>query len=56
MLSNIAQPQLDEPHRRRRSKLSRDARFPENLTDVVGLHLNPPDQALVLRMGEKTRI
>ena len=27
---------------------SRDPRFIEKLTDVVGLYLNPPDKALVL--------
>ena len=45
-----------KPHRIKSFKLSRDARFMEKLTDVVGLYLNPPDQALVLCVDEKTQI
>ena len=45
-----------KPHRVKRFKLSRDAQFLEKLTDVVGLYLNPPDQALVLCVDEKTQI
>jgi transposase len=45
-----------KPHRIKTFKLSRDARFLEKLTDVVGLYLNPPDQALVLCVDEKTQI
>ena len=45
-----------KPHRVKSFKLSRDARFVEKLTDVVGLYLNPPDQALVLCVDEKTQI
>ena len=37
-------------------KLSRDAKFLEKLTDVVGLYLNPPQQAIVLCVDEKTQI
>ena len=39
-----------------RFKLSRDPRFLEKLTDVVGLYLNPPQQALVLCVDEKSQI
>ncbi len=45
-----------KPHRIKSFRLSRDARFLEKLTDVVGLYLNPPDQALVLCVDEKTQI
>ena len=45
-----------KPHLSRTFKLSRDARFLEKLTDVVGLYLNPPDKALVLCLDEKSRI
>jgi hypothetical protein len=45
-----------EPHRTRHFKLSRDQRFVEKLTDVVGLYLNPPDKALVLCVDEKSQI
>ena len=45
-----------EPHRTRNFKLSRDKRFVEKLTDVVGLYLNPPDKALVICVDEKSQI
>ena len=45
-----------KPHRSRTYKLSRDAKFLEKLTDVVGLYLNPPDKALVLCLDEKSQI
>ena len=45
-----------QPHRTKRFKLSKDRRFAEKLTDVVGLYLNPPDQALVLCVDEKSQI
>lgn len=45
-----------KPHRTKHFKLSRDPRFLEKLTDVVGLYLNPPQQALVLCVDEKTQI
>jgi hypothetical protein len=36
-------------------KLSNDPRFEEKLIDVVGLYLNPPEQAVVLCMDERRR-
>ncbi|MCA1602439.1 MAG: IS630 family transposase, partial [Acidobacteria bacterium] len=36
--------------------LSHDRHFEEKLIDVVGLYLNPPDQAVVLCMDEKSQI
>jgi transposase len=45
-----------KPHLSRTLKLSRDAKFLEKLTDVVGLYLNPPDKALVLCLDEKSQI
>jgi transposase len=45
-----------EPHRTRGFQLSRDKRFVEKLTDVVGLYLNPPDKAVVLCVDEKSQI
>ncbi len=45
-----------QPHRSKTFKLSRDKRFVEKLTDVVGLYLNPPDKALVLCFDEKSQI
>jgi hypothetical protein len=45
-----------EPHRTGGFKLSRDKRFVEKLTDVVGLYLNPPDKAVLLSVDEKSQI
>jgi transposase len=45
-----------KPHLSRTFKLSRDAKFLEKLTDVVGLYLNAPDKALVLCLDEKSQI
>jgi transposase len=55
-VSNIWRSHNLKPHRVKSFKLSRDARFLEKLTDVVGLYLNPPDQAMVLCVDEKTQI
>ena len=45
-----------QPHRVKTFRLSKDKRFVEKLTDVVGLYLNPPDKALVLCVDEKSQI
>jgi transposase len=45
-----------KPHRQRTFKLSRDPKFVEKLTDVVGLYLNPPQKAIVLCLDEKSQI
>jgi transposase len=45
-----------KPHLSRTFKLSRDKKFLEKLTDVVGLYLNPPQKALVLCLDEKSQI
>jgi transposase/transposase-like protein len=45
-----------KPHRVETFKLSNDPRFEEKLVDVVGLYLNPPEQAVVLCMDEKSQI
>jgi len=45
-----------QPHRIKSFKLSRDPRFLEKLTDVVGLYINPPEKALVLCVDEKSQI
>lgn len=55
-INNIWQSHNIKPHRVKRFKLSRDAKFLEKLTDVVGLYLNPPDQAMVICIDEKTQI
>ena len=55
-VSNIWRHHDLKPHRVKSFKLSRDVRFLEKLTDVVGLYLNPPQQALVLCVDEKSQI
>jgi transposase len=45
-----------QPHRSETFKQSRDPRFLEKLTDVVGLYLNPPEKALVFCVDEKSQI
>ncbi|MGH8652586.1 MAG: IS630 family transposase [Gammaproteobacteria bacterium] len=45
-----------KPHRIEGFKLSKDKRFVEKLTDVVGVYLNPPDKALVLCVYEKSQV
>ena len=45
-----------QPHRVTTFKLSKDPAFVQKLTDIVGLYLNPPDQAVVLCVDEKSQI
>ncbi len=45
-----------KPHRVRSFKLSNDQHFEEKLDDIVGLYLNPPEQALVFSCDEKSQI
>lgn len=45
-----------QPHRQRHFKLSTDPFFVEKVRDIVGLYLNPPDQAMVLCVDEKSQI
>jgi transposase len=55
-INHIWQAHNLKPHRVERFKLSRDPRFLEKMTDVVGLYLNPPQQAIVLCVDEKSQI
>lgn len=45
-----------KPHLVKRFKLSTDPEFVEKLRDVVGLYRNPPENALVLCVDEKSQI
>jgi transposase len=45
-----------QPHRTETLKLSKDPLFIENVRDIVGLYLNPPDRAMVLCVDEKSQI
>ncbi len=44
------------PHLQKHFKRSRDPKFVEKLTDVVGLYLNPQDKAIVLWVVEKSQV
>ena len=55
-VNNIWRSHNLKPHRSKSFKLSRDARFLEKLTDVVGLYLNPPQQAIMLCVDEKSQV
>jgi len=45
-----------QPHRRRTFTLSTDPFFVEKVRDIAGLYLNPPENALVLCVDEKSQI
>jgi transposase len=55
-ISNLWKSHNIKPHRTKTFKLSRDPKFLEKLTDVVGLYLNPPHKAMVLCVDEKSQI
>ena len=56
IVSNLWRSHNIKPHRTKTFKLSRDPKFLEKLTDVVGLYLHPPDKAIVLCVDEKSQI
>jgi transposase len=45
-----------QPHRVEKFKFSTDPQFVAKVRDIVGLYLNPPDQAIVLSVDEKSQI
>lgn len=45
-----------KPHRFATFKVSRDPKFVEKLEDIVGLYMNPPENALVLSCDEKSQV
>ncbi len=45
-----------KPHQAKTFKISNDKKFEQKLIDVVGLYLNPPDNAVVLCMDEKSSV
>jgi transposase len=55
-VNNVWRSHNLKPHRVKTFKLSRDPHFLQKLTDVVGLYLNPPEQAMVLWVDEKSQI
>lgn len=55
-IHRIWQEQQLKPHLTKTFKLSRDPKFLEKLTDVVGVYLTPPQNAVVLCVDEKSQI
>jgi transposase len=45
-----------KPHRLETFKFSKDPELEQKITDVVGLYLNPPENAVVISLDEKTQI
>jgi len=56
MVHRVWQANGLKPHLTEAFKLSRDKRFAEKLIDVVGLYMNPPINAMVLSVDEKSQI
>jgi len=56
MVSRVWRANGLKPHLVKTFKVSNDPRFEEKLRDVVGLYLNPPENALVISADEKTSI
>ncbi len=44
------------PHRLKTFKISNDPEFSDKVSDIVGLYMNPPENAIVLSVDEKTQI
>src|SRR5271170_1896617 len=55
-IHRIWQEHQIKPHLTKSFKLSRDPKFLEKLTDVVGVYLTPPQNAVVLCVDEKSQI
>lgn len=45
-----------KPHRLKNFKISNDPDFAEKVIDIVGLYMNPPENAAVFSVDEKTKI
>ena len=45
-----------KPHKQETFKLSTDPQFVEKVRDIVGLYMDPPEQALVLCVDEKSQV
>jgi len=45
-----------QPHRESTFKNSEDPQFVDKVRDVVGLHMSPPDHAVVLYVDEKSQV
>ena len=56
MVHRVWQANGLKPHLVQTFKLSNDPRFEEKLIDVIGLYLNPPDNAIVFSVDEKSQV
>ncbi len=56
VVHDVLSAECIKPHRFRYWKMSNDPEFEAKMLDVVGLYLNPPENALVLSVDEKTSI
>lgn len=54
--NNILRERGIRPHLEKEFRFSTDRYFAEKQTDVVGLHMNPSDNAIVLCVDEKSQI
>jgi putative transposase len=45
-----------QPHQVENFKFSKDPQFVEEVRDIVGLYINPPDHAIVLCVDEKSQV
>jgi transposase len=55
-ISKILRDHRLRPHAVRTYKASRDPAFVEGVTDVVGLYVNPPESAIVVRVDDEAPI
>lgn len=55
-ISKILRANSLKPHLSRTYKVSHDPAFTAKVTDIVGLYLNPPANAIVLSVDDKTQI
>src|SRR5258708_3627241 len=55
-VNNIWRAHNLQPHRTKTFKLSRDPKCLDKMTDVVGLYLKPPQQAIILAEAERSQI
>ena len=55
-VANVWKAFMLQPHRAESFTLSSDPCFVEKVRDVVGLHMDPPDNALVFCVDEKSQI
>ena len=55
-VSEILRRHKLKPHLIKRFRISPDPQFKEKLADIVGLYLDPPENAIVLSVDEKSQI